>query len=130
MSRKTVLNAGRPKLSSLGKYVPAQNGSPFGVRKALSGQPPLLPITTGMRGKTGALSGQGTIFALATAPGRSGVAVIRVSGPEAESGIRQLTGRKAPNERKVVVRTLFDPSTGEQIDAGIVLFFRAPHSYT
>src|SRR5437870_2895147 len=83
-----------------------------------------------MRGKVGALPGRDTIFALATAPGRSGVAVIRVSGPEAESGIRQLTGRKAQNERKAVVRTLFDAATGDQIDTGIVLFFAAPHSYT
>src|SRR5258705_12755943 len=83
-----------------------------------------------MRGKTDAPAGRETIFALATAPGRAGVAMIRVSGPEAESAIRRLTGRKAPPERTAVVRTLFDPATNDHIDTGIVLFFRAPHSYT
>ena len=83
-----------------------------------------------MRGKTDALPKRETIFALATAPGRAGVAMVRVSGPDADSGIRQLTGREPPSERKAELRTLFDPSTGDQIDTGIVLFFAAPHSYT
>ena len=83
-----------------------------------------------MRGKTDAPAERETIFALATAPGRAGVAVVRVSGPQAEAGIRRLTGREAPTERKAEIRTLFDPSTGDQIDTGIVLFFAAPHSYT
>jgi tRNA modification GTPase len=83
-----------------------------------------------MRGKTGAPATRDTIFALATAPGRAGVAVVRVSGPLAEEGIRHLTGRDAIPERKAVVRTLFDSSTNDRIDTGIVLFFREPHSYT
>ncbi len=83
-----------------------------------------------MHGKAVAPAECDTIFALATAPGRSGVAVIRVSGPLAEAGIRHLTGSEAPSERKAAVRTLFDLSTGERIDTGIVLFFRGPHSYT
>ena len=83
-----------------------------------------------MRGQTDALPKRETIFALATAPGRAGVAMVRVSGPDADSGIRQLTGREPPSERKAELRTLFDPSTGDQIDTGIVLFFAAPHSYT
>src|ERR1700719_3893250 len=83
-----------------------------------------------MRNKTEATWGRETIFALATAPGRAGIAVVRVSGPRAESGIRHLTGREAPAGRKPEIRTLFDPSTRDHIDTGIVLFFTAPHSYT
>src|ERR1700692_1313388 len=83
-----------------------------------------------MRDKTEATWGRETIFALATAPGRAGVAVVRVSGPEAESGIRELTGRNPPIERKAEIRTLFDIPTNDRIDTGIVLFFREPHSYT
>ena len=83
-----------------------------------------------MRDKTEATWGRETIFALATAPGRAGVAVVRVSGPEAESGIRELTGRNPPIERKAEIRTLFDRPTNDRIDTGIVLFFRGPHSYT
>src|SRR5882724_10044855 len=83
-----------------------------------------------MRDKTGAPTERDTIFALATAPGRGGVAVIRVSGPLAEAGIRHLTGSEAPPERKAVIRTLFDLPTHDRIDSGILLFFREPHSYT
>ena len=83
-----------------------------------------------MRGKPDTPAGRDTIFALATAPGRGGVAIVRVSGLQAEAGIRHLTGREAPSERRAVIRTLFDISTNDRIDSGIVLFFRGPHSYT
>src|SRR6267378_27028 len=83
-----------------------------------------------MRGKPGTPAERDTIFAIATASGRGGVAVVRVSGSQAEAGIRRLTGREVPPERKAVIRTSFDPSTNDRIDAGIVLFFRAPRSYT
>jgi tRNA modification GTPase len=83
-----------------------------------------------MHGKAGAPAERDTIFALATAPGRAGVAIVRISGPQAEAGIRRLTGSKAPPERKAVVRTSFDSSTNDRIDIGIVLFFRGPRSYT
>src|SRR5690349_14576850 len=71
-----------------------------------------------------------TIFALATAPGRAGVAVLRVSGPRAKEAILRLTRRETISERKAEYRTLFDFLTGDVIDQGIVLFFAAPRSYT
>jgi tRNA modification GTPase len=83
-----------------------------------------------MHAKAGAPAERDTIFATATASGRSGVAVVRVSGPQAEAGIRRLTRDEVPSERKAVVRTSFDPSTNDRIDTGIVLFFRGPRSYT
>lgn len=83
-----------------------------------------------MHRKADAPADRDTIFATATAPGRAGVAVVRISGPHAEAAIRLLTRREAPSERKAVIRTSFDLSTSDRIDTGIVLFFHGPHSYT
>ena len=50
-----------------------------------------------------------TIFALATAPGRAGVAVIRVSGPDVVAILTDLTGKdKAPSSRKATLTKFFD----------------------
>jgi tRNA modification GTPase len=70
-----------------------------------------------------------TIFAPATARGRSGVAMIRVSGPQAGEAIRRLAGR-LPEPRQVRVTRLVDPLSGELIDRGLVLWFPAPASFT
>ena len=64
-----------------------------------------------------------TIAAIATAPGRGGVAVVRVSGSEAFGVAERLTGSKEQGAGIRVGRIA-------NIDEGIVLFFRAPHSYT
>ena len=71
-----------------------------------------------------------TIFALASAPGRAGVAVVRVSGPGADEAIRRLTRRAVMPERQAVLRPLFEQSTDERIDTALVLWFGAPNSYT
>jgi tRNA modification GTPase len=71
-----------------------------------------------------------TIFALASAPGRAGVAVVRVSGPGAIQAMELLTRREPSRERNTELRALFDPVTGERIDSALVLHFKAPHSYT
>jgi len=71
-----------------------------------------------------------TIFALASAKGRSGVAVIRVSGPQALEGLKQLSGLKKLSPRRAVLRDLIDPVSRETIDRALVLPFEAPHSYT
>ena len=70
-----------------------------------------------------------TIFALASAPGRSGVAVLRVSGPAAGDCIKSLTGRDIPKVRHAVLRTL-KARDGRVIDQGLVLWFAAPSSLT
>lgn len=70
-----------------------------------------------------------TIFALASAPGRSGVAVIRVSGPEAGAAVRRLTGREPPAPRRAVLRRLVNGS-GAVLDEGLVLWFPGPASFT
>src|SRR5215469_16437502 len=70
-----------------------------------------------------------TIYAFATAPGRAGVALLRLSGPQAGAALRALAGR-LPTPRHALVTRLSDPRSGELIDRGIALFFRAPRSLT
>lgn len=70
-----------------------------------------------------------TIFATATAPGRSGVAVVRISGPAANAAALALAG-SLPEERRAAVRTLRDPATGEIIDEALVIRFGSPCSFT
>ena len=71
-----------------------------------------------------------TIYALATAPGRSGVAVVRISGPEAGSALAALTGRSLPAPRRAVLTKLRDPRTGDALDDALVLRFTTPASFT
>ncbi|WP_417330303.1 tRNA uridine-5-carboxymethylaminomethyl(34) synthesis GTPase MnmE [Halomonas cupida] len=70
---------------------------------------------------------QDSIAALATAPGRGGVGIIRVSGPACESIAREVLGH-CPTPRLAH----YGPFSGAQgvIDEGIALFFRGPHSFT
>jgi tRNA modification GTPase len=70
-----------------------------------------------------------TIFALASAPGRAGVAVMRLSGPDAGSALARLAGA-LPSPRRAARRRFADPRTGEAIDDGLALFFPAPNSFT
>ncbi len=71
-----------------------------------------------------------TIFALSTAPGRSGVAVIRVSGPRSRAGLAALGGPADPEARRAVLVELRSPEGGETIDRALVLAFPKPHSFT
>ena len=70
----------------------------------------------------------GTIAALASAKGRSGIAVIRVSGPKAIEIYNKITN-KQPKHLKATYTSLFD-SSGLEIDKGVCLFFSGPKSYT
>lgn len=67
------------------------------------------------------------IFALASHPGRAGVAVVRVSGPGAGDCIRALIGA-LPLPRRGSVRRL--AWRGAEIDHALLLWFPAPNSYT
>lgn len=71
-----------------------------------------------------------TIYALASAAGRAGVAVIRVSGRGAPAAFEALSGRDPPPPRRAVRVRLSDPERGEALDDGLALFFPAPDSYT
>ncbi|RYH10870.1 tRNA uridine-5-carboxymethylaminomethyl(34) synthesis GTPase MnmE [Tropicimonas sp. IMCC6043] len=68
-----------------------------------------------------------TIYALATAPGRSGVAVVRVSGPLAREACRQLAG-DVPEPRRASLRRLHDD--GVVLDQALVLVFPRGESFT
>jgi tRNA modification GTPase len=70
-----------------------------------------------------------TIFACATAAGRAGIAVIRISGPRSLDALRVLGVAAAPPQRLRRARFL-DPQTQEPIDHGLVAVFPGPHSYT
>ena len=69
-----------------------------------------------------------TIFALASGSGKAGVAVIRVSGPQAATVALRLSGAN-PRERYASLRPLVDRD-GVKIDDALVLFFRGPKSFT
>lgn len=75
-----------------------------------------------------------TICALSTPPGRSGLAVIRVSGPGAAaiygSLFRPRTGPPAPPHGRAVLGRIVDPAGGADIDEAVALYYRAPKSYT
>lgn len=69
-----------------------------------------------------------TIFAQASAKGRAGVAVIRISGPRAFSALEALTGPR-PGDRVAALRSVRS-ADGELIDQALALCFPAPGSFT
>lgn len=69
-----------------------------------------------------------TIYALSSAPGRAGIAVIRMSGPQAADAVIALAG-DIPKPRVASLRKLRDAG-GALIDEAIVLWFERPHSFT
>lgn len=70
-----------------------------------------------------------TIFALSSGRPPAGVAVVRLSGPEALPALERLAGRRtAP--RVATLSALHDPADGGQIDRALVLAFPAPASFT
>lgn len=70
-----------------------------------------------------------TIYALSSGGGRSAVAVIRLSGPEAARALEGLSG-SLPPAREARLRALRAPDTGELLDRALVLWFPAPASFT
>ena len=70
-----------------------------------------------------------TIFALATPAGRSGVAVVRISGPDARAALQALIRRDPPKPRVATLRRLYGMDE-IAIDDALVLWFPAPHSFT
>ncbi len=70
-----------------------------------------------------------TIYAPASAAGKAGVAVVRVSGPAAGDALATLAGRM-PEPRFATRARLADPSDGAPIDDALVLWFPGPASFT
>lgn len=76
-----------------------------------------------------------TICALATPPGAGGIAVVRVSGPEAYAVVGEIFTPRNPAKRVAEAKGYTAMLghyhlRGEEMDETIALFFRAPHSYT
>jgi tRNA modification GTPase len=70
-----------------------------------------------------------TIFAPATAAGRAAIAILRISGPDCARAVSRVAG-KLPQPRIAQLRHFVDPTTGEQLDDGLVLWFPGPRSAT
>jgi tRNA modification GTPase len=72
-----------------------------------------------------------TIVAVATPPGRGGIGVVRLSGPEARAIAGPLLRLKSALEPgRALFGELLEPTSGERIDEVVVTFFQKPHSYT
>ena len=69
-----------------------------------------------------------SIAAIATAPGKGGIGVVRVSGPDLGELAKTILG-KMPVPR-LAIYSAFHDAQGRVIDQGVALFFPAPHSYT
>lgn len=74
------------------------------------------------------LSAHDTIAAIATAPGKGGVGVVRLSGAKALNIAEQLINKKLPERQAVYSH--FRDSQGQIIDSGIVIYFAGPRSFT
>ena len=70
-----------------------------------------------------------TIYALSSGPGVSGLAVIRVSGPDTKRVINQLTNINNPEKRMAILTKFFNEKKNI-IDEGILIWFPGPNSYT
>src|ERR1700731_4774612 len=72
-----------------------------------------------------------TIVAIATPPGRGGIGVVRLAGPEArEIACAMLRVKHELAAGRAVFGEVIEPATGERIDEAVVTFFAKPHSYT
>ena len=70
-----------------------------------------------------------TIFALSSAPGKSGVAVIRISGENLSKLFKRIINKKKFDNRHAYFTNLTD-NDGELIDQCIAIYFNAPYSFT
>lgn len=71
-----------------------------------------------------------TIFALASAPGKAGVSVIRISGPEASKALKVLGVAPLPSPRVAVLKKIYSPVDDGLIDNALILWMPAPNSFT
>ncbi|WP_374476786.1 tRNA uridine-5-carboxymethylaminomethyl(34) synthesis GTPase MnmE [Zoogloea sp.] len=68
------------------------------------------------------------IAAIATAPGRGGIGVVRISGPSLSPLVAALGGREP--QARIAQFARFRDGSGGLIDEGLLLYFPAPHSFT
>lgn len=71
-----------------------------------------------------------TIFALITSPSRAGVAIIRISGPDALNCLKALGCKKIPQSHQTFLQKLFNPFNNQLLDQALITYFKSPKSYT
>ncbi len=71
-----------------------------------------------------------TIVAIATPPGRGGLGVVRLAGPEAHDIVRQLIHREAPLQPRHATLSTLGERSHAPVDQVVVTYFAAPASYT
>jgi tRNA modification GTPase len=71
-----------------------------------------------------------TIYALSSGAGIAGVAVIRISGPDAEKILKKLIKGDFPDPRKATFKKIYNIKYNTLIDEGIIIWFPGPESYT
>ena len=72
-----------------------------------------------------------TIVAISTPPGRGGIGIVRLSGPEARRIVEPFLRLKLPLERgRARFTEVLEAGTGTVLDQAVVTFFAAPNSYT
>lgn len=85
----------------------------------MAGKPPTTPRPD---------QGPTTIAAIATAPGRGSIGVIRISGKQLAALALALSGKQPPARQATLAN--FYAKDGSVIDSGLLLHFPAPHSFT
>ncbi len=73
---------------------------------------------------------QDTIVAIATPPGRGGIGIVRLSGPDALALTLRLLDTRQLAQNHARFCHLIDPNTQEKLDEAIVTYYQAPRSYT
>ena len=75
-----------------------------------------------------------TIVALATPPGEGGIGILRLSGPKAPELAAKLWRSRQPvadfASHRLYPGCFLDPSGGQELDSGLAVWMRAPHSFT
>jgi len=69
-----------------------------------------------------------TIAAIATAPGKGGIGIVRISGDQAEAIAKQMLGKLPPP--RIATRATFLAQDVVSIDSGVAIYFPAPNSFT
>lgn len=71
---------------------------------------------------------QDPIIAIATAPGRGAVGIVRLSGADLSAFVQALLGRELP--LRVATLVPFPDAAGQPLDRGLAIHFQSPNSYT
>ena len=71
-----------------------------------------------------------TIYALSTGSVKSGIAIIRISGPETKNVLNKITKINLPKPRHATLCKIYDNEKNELIDQGMIMWFPGPNSYT